>query len=74
VNFEDFKGDQIFLWALLGGAVVLMLLSASHRQPVQSSYVPPYIPYGAITGSGCPPGWSSAWGGQPCGCPPATLC
>lgn len=67
-------GDQTMLWFLAGGIAVVVLMYLTTPGPVQSAYVPPYIPFGAITGSPCPPGWTSAWGGQPCACPPGAFC
>ena len=62
------------MWALIGGAAFVIMLYLNSSPAVQTGYVPPYIPYGAITGNPCPPGWTSAWGGQPCACPPGAIC
>ena len=68
------SGDQTFMWILIGGVTAFVLMYLTKPAPVQSAYVPPYIPYGAITGSPCPPGGTSGFGGQPCACPPGAAC
>lgn len=67
-------GNQEWVWILMGGVAGVILMYLLRSQPTATAYVPPYIPFGAQTGNPCPPGWSSGWGGQPCSCPPGTLC
>ena len=46
--------DQTMMWALIGGAAFVIMLYLNSSPAVQTGYVPPYIPYGAITGNPCP--------------------
>lgn len=63
------KPEQTFMWLVLLGAG-LIFIGYMNQPPQNWSYTPPYIPFGAETGSPCPPGWGSSWGGVPCGTPP----